>query len=80
MPAPPRAGAARRKPTRRRPCDEPARLSYELRHAESDALQRRRWIVGLSLFGAAMGALMLLYQVRILPEAISAARTLAGRR
>jgi uncharacterized membrane protein len=41
-------------------------LSYELRNAETDDLQRRRWIVGLSLFGAAMGALVSLYQVGIL--------------
>lgn len=50
---------------------EPARLSRELREGRGDDLRRRRWIVGLSLFGAAMGGVVSAYQmglVRRLPD------------
>lgn len=50
---------------------EPARLSRELRGGRSADLKRRRWIVGLSLFGAAMGGIVSAYQtgiVRRLPD------------
>ena len=50
---------------------DPARLSRELRLGRSPDLARRRWIVGLSLFGAAMGGLVGAYQmgmVRRLPD------------
>lgn len=44
----------------------PSQLSRELREATSPDLTRRRWAVGLSLFGAAMGQLVGLYQTGIL--------------
>ena len=49
----------------------PDRLSQELRHARNDDMRRRRWVVGLSLFGAAMGGLVAAYQtgiIRRLPD------------
>ena len=50
---------------------DPTRLSRELRTGRSPDLARRRWIVGLSLFGAAVGGLVGAYQmgmVRRLPD------------
>lgn len=44
----------------------PAQLSHELRHARSADLGRRRWIVGLSMVGMAMGQIVGLYQTGIL--------------
>lgn len=49
----------------------PTRLSRELREAQSGDLARRRWIVGLSLFGAAIGGVVGAYQtgaLRRLPD------------
>ena len=49
----------------------PTRLSRELRTARNGDLARRRWIVGLSLFGAAIGGVVGAYQtglVRRLPD------------
>lgn len=43
----------------------PTQLSRELRDGQSPDLTRRRWVVGLSLFGAAMGQLVGLYQMGI---------------
>ena len=50
---------------------DPTRLSRELRLGRGPDLARRRWIVGLSLFGAAMGGVVGAYQmgmVRRLPD------------
>jgi len=44
----------------------PRRLSRELRETTSPELRRRRWMVGLSLVGAAIGQIVTLYQVGIL--------------
>lgn len=44
----------------------PRQLSHELREGQSPDLNRRRWIVGLSLLGAAMGQVVGLYQTGIL--------------
>lgn len=44
----------------------PTQLSQELRKGQSPDLTRRRWIIGLSLFGTAMGQLVALYQTGIL--------------
>jgi uncharacterized membrane protein len=49
----------------------PRQLSHELREGRSDDLTRRRWVIGLSLLGAAMGQLVSLYQtgiIRRLPD------------
>ena len=49
----------------------PTQLSRELRLAQGADLRRRRWIVGLSLFGAAVGGVVGAYQtglVRRLPD------------
>ncbi len=49
----------------------PEQLSHELREATSPDLRRRRWVIGLSLFGAAMGQIVALYQtglVKRLPD------------
>jgi len=49
----------------------PTQLSYELRKAKSPDLTRRRWIIGLSLLGTAMGQAVALYQtgiIRRLPD------------
>ena len=43
----------------------PTQLSHELRKARTPDLKRRRWIVGLSLLGAAMGQVVSLYQMGI---------------
>lgn len=44
----------------------PAQLSRELREGVSPDLGRRRWIIGLSMVGAAMGAIVSLYQTGII--------------
>ena len=44
----------------------PAQLSHELREGDGDDLERRRWIVGLAMVGAAMGAVVGMYQTGIL--------------
>ena len=44
----------------------PTALSRELREGQSPDLKRRRWVIGLSLFGAAMGQLVTLYQTGII--------------
>lgn len=49
----------------------PTQLSRELRETSTPDLRRRRWIVGLSLVGAAMGQIVSLYQtgiIRHLPD------------
>jgi Vitamin K epoxide reductase family len=49
----------------------PSQLSRELRLGTSSALKNRRWIVGLSFLGAALGGIVSLYQmgmVRRLPS------------
>ena len=46
----------------------PSQLSHELRNAKTPDLQRRRWIVGLNLLGAAMGQVVSLYQTGIVPR------------
>ena len=49
----------------------PKRLSYQLRNETSDDLARRRWVLGLSLVGAAAGGVVSLYQmglVKRLPD------------
>jgi uncharacterized membrane protein len=43
----------------------PRELSEELRNDSNPDLQRRRWIVGLSLVGTAMAQIVSLYQVGI---------------
>lgn len=43
----------------------PERLSAELRAGENADLKRRRWIIGLSFLGAAIGQVVALYQVGI---------------
>lgn len=50
---------------------DPTQLSRELREARTPDLHRRRWIVGLSLLGVAMGQIVTLYQtgvIRRLPD------------
>ncbi|SFP55766.1 vitamin K epoxide reductase family protein [Tranquillimonas alkanivorans] len=44
---------------------EPTRLSRELRTGRSPDLRRRRWVIGLSLFGAAVGGIVGAYQTGI---------------
>ncbi len=44
----------------------PQELSYELRRVHTPDLQRRRWIIGLSMIGATMGQLVTLYQTGII--------------
>jgi uncharacterized membrane protein len=49
----------------------PRQLSQQLRTMQTEHLQRRRWLVGLSLVGTAMGGIVALYQmgiVRRLPD------------
>jgi uncharacterized membrane protein len=49
----------------------PAELSRELRQGQSADLTRRRWTIGLSIIGAAIGGVVTLYQtgiVRRLPD------------
>ena len=45
---------------------DPTQLSRELREGDDPDLTRRRWIVGLSLGGAAAGAAVTLYQMGII--------------
>ena len=45
---------------------DPQQLSRELRQGQSADLTRRRWIIGLSLVGAAMGQVVSLYQTGII--------------
>lgn len=50
---------------------DPTQLSHELRGAQTPDLQRRRWIIGLSLLGTVMAQAVTLYQtgvVRRLPD------------
>ena len=44
----------------------PSSLSRDLRLRSNSDLRRRRWIVGLSLFGVAIGQVVALYQTGIL--------------
>lgn len=44
----------------------PTQLSRELREGQSPELTNRRWIVGLSLLGAAAGQIVSLYQMGII--------------
>jgi uncharacterized membrane protein len=45
---------------------DPQQLSRELRTAQTPDLTRRRWIVGLSLLGTAMGQIVSLYQTGVI--------------
>lgn len=47
---------------------EPQQLSKELREGNSPDLERRRWIMGLSMLGASMGQIVSLYQTGVLKE------------
>jgi len=44
----------------------PSQLSHELRKANTDDMQRRRWLVGLSFVGVGAGMIVGLYQTGIL--------------
>jgi len=44
----------------------PKRLSYQLRNESTDDMNRRRWVLGLSLVGAAAGGVVSLYQMGII--------------
>jgi len=44
----------------------PARLSYQLRREDSPHLNCRRWLVGLSFVGSAVGMIVGLYQMGVL--------------
>ena len=44
----------------------PTQLSHELREGQSPDLTNRRWIIGLSLLGAAAGQIVSLYQTGII--------------
>ncbi|GAA4385269.1 vitamin K epoxide reductase family protein [Hymenobacter koreensis] len=44
----------------------PTQLSRELRTARTPDLNRRRWIIGLSLLGVALGQIVTLYQTGII--------------
>jgi uncharacterized membrane protein len=44
----------------------PTELSRDLRRRTDPDLRRRRWLVGLSLFGVAIGQVVMLYQTGIL--------------
>lgn len=44
----------------------PSQLSYELRKANTDDMQRRRWMIGLSYVGIGAGMIVGLYQTGIL--------------
>src|SRR5215213_6018418 len=46
----------------------PRQLSHELREETTPDLTNRRWIVGLSILGAAMGAAVALYQTGIVED------------
>ncbi len=45
---------------------DPRQLSRELRQGQTADLTRRRWIIGLSLLGTAMGQVVSLYQTGII--------------
>lgn len=45
----------------------PVQLSRELRTDSGDIMRLRRWVVGLSLFGASMGQLVGAFQTGLLP-------------
>lgn len=45
---------------------DPSQLSHELRNNKSPDLTRRRWIIGLSIVGEAMGKIVSLYQTGII--------------
>lgn len=47
---------------------EPQQISKELREGTSSDLERRRWIMGLSMLGASMGQIVSLYQTGVLKE------------
>lgn len=47
---------------------EPQQLSKELREGTSPDLERRRWIVGLSMLGGTMAQIVTLYQTGVLKE------------
>jgi len=47
---------------------EPQQLSKELREGDSPDLERRRWIMGLSMVGATMAQIVTLYQTGVLKE------------
>lgn len=47
---------------------EPQQLSHELREGNSPNLDRRRWIMGLSMVGATMAQIVTLYQTGVLKE------------
>ncbi|MBD2464251.1 vitamin K epoxide reductase family protein [Oscillatoria sp. FACHB-1407] len=47
---------------------DPQQLSQELREGESPDLDRRRWIMGLSMVGATMAQIVTLYQTGVLKE------------
>lgn len=44
----------------------PRQLSYELRKGNTPDLNRRRWVIGLSMVGVTMGQIVALYQTGIL--------------
>ena len=46
----------------------PTKLSRELRTKSNPDLQRRRWIIGLSMVGMTMGQIVTLYQTGILRD------------
>lgn len=45
---------------------KPTQLSHELRLETSEDLNRRRWVVGLSMLGATIGQVVSLYQLGII--------------
>lgn len=47
---------------------EPQQLSKELREGESPEMQRRRWIMGLSMLGLSMGQIVTLYQTGVIKD------------
>ena len=47
---------------------KPSQLSQYLRKADDAELHRRRWTVGLSLFGVAMGQIVTAYQTGLIPH------------
>lgn len=47
---------------------EPQQLSQELREGTSPDLERRRWIVGLSMLGSSMAQIVTLYQTGVLKQ------------
>lgn len=47
---------------------EPQQLSKELREGNSPDLERRRWILGLSMLGGTMAQIVTLYQMGVIKE------------